>query len=153
MQRSVFLFSFIIFLMVIPLVLYASSPQEEFNSDLILAEAVSEIGKMGCGEIEVFISYLASCNGVRGGKVKEFYCDRATRVFLIKYERGRAIDLLDSAHKMTWMLMDLKDLRDKEGKRCPKKAKEFVKMLKRSSYIMRELENAANRRFRSFVRK
>jgi len=147
MKKSVVL-SFII-LILFPLTSYGEGPLEHFNSDFILTESISDIGKMSPEEIEVFLSYFASCEAA-GGDLKEFHCDRDREIFLIKYGRGRAIDRIVRALNVEWMWFRAAD---KVAKLNSKENEEMFKAVARYTDITRKLRAAANRRCRSLFSK
>ena len=139
-----------ILLLLAPTLAYSGSPKEDFNDDVLLAQAVLDIQKMPREELNTFISYLASCEAHKGGQIKEFFCERDRETYLIKYERGRSIDRMISVLAITWMWMDASD---KVAKPKSKQREELGKALMRYGDITQKLREAANRRFRQLSTK
>ena len=143
-----YIFVILLALILCPALSHSSSPKENFYNDNLIANAISDVGKMPIEELECFITYLASCNANRGGQIQEFYCDRDAAVYLIKYERGRSIDLMMSVLSIIsrWM-----NTAGKSAAGDPKKEEEINNAILRYVDISLKLKSAANTGFHSKI--
>jgi hypothetical protein len=107
-------------------------------------QAVLDIQKMQRGELDGFISFLASCEAHRGGQFQEYNCDRDQALYNIKYNRGRAVDRIINVLKITWMLIESSDRTTIKGSL---EIDETNKDIVRYTNVMTMLKESANLRF------
>ena len=141
--------SVILFLIFVSSMAYAGSPKDDLNDDVLMSQAVLEIQKMGREELDVFVSFLASCEPSNGGQFRDYYCDRERENYLIKYESGRSLDRLIKVLKIGWMLIESSD---KMKKKTSEKNGEIDTIIVRYVNIMGLLKSSANLRYQKFIK-
>ena len=86
------------FAVIFPLLGHAAViAEEDLRNDALLDQASRDIREMKSNELEVFLTYLASCSDNLPYRYKQSGCNRDRTLYQIKYARGRALDRVISA--------------------------------------------------------
>ena len=128
-----------------PNVACAASGRDDFDSPSLIATATADIQQMAPLELEQFITYLAACGAFGNNELKRFYCSRERQSYLIKFERGRALDRLVAVGAL---MSNMIDLQEKTTKPNTKERAELDKIKQRHTELTRRLNNSANSRYR-----
>jgi hypothetical protein len=111
-----------------------------FWYDDALKQAQDEISKMQSEELEALINFLASCNSFSVGEFSKCLCERDKKLFVIKYQRDRVIDIFVSDLLTHYEMMLLsKDTTQTER----------FQIIDRRLLVKRALDSAARARFQT----
>jgi hypothetical protein len=142
MQKALDLLAIIMMVTIIPCA-YAGTPAEDFENDALVLRATMDVEAMSREELDVFIDYLASCHSsLKEDSVNDYFCRKAREVYLIKYDRTRALD------RVIWLLELMAKgitVKEKITKAGTQEQRNLTLMIFRLADIEKKLRDAANR--------
>jgi len=132
------------FLLSLSAVAQAGTPLQDFNDDDLLVSAGSDVLKMDLEELESFIAFLAACNNDESSEAATALCGKDREAYLIKYDRGRAVDRIVRVHTFMWKYIDAQD---KVAKANTPKRTDLGKLIMRYVDMRSKLAAASTMRY------